>query len=296
MNYINARKVSYVGAPGFLLILAGCEDPLKNAQSIEEPRVLGVRVATVDDQASIAGGEDALFEVLLADSEGTLDARVAYTLCEAADAARGVPVCEGEVLAEASAPLNAEPIAVALPDTLSSTASLALLGVACLRGEPRLPKDPLKWDCPGAEPPLRFSFDVRPSSTRFTNQNPDLSALQVAVGGVDVPLDDLRAAPSCAAEAPEVQRNEVHEVEIALGRGARETGNDVEGLGEALQVSHFSTEGMFERQYSFVAIEAAPRVTLEWEAPAGREAVKQYLVVRDGRGGVAWASWSFCAR
>jgi len=110
-------------------------------------------------------------------------------------------------------------------------------------------------------------------------------------------LDEPRAAASCDAGAPELAASSVHRVDIALGADAREPQNgSAAAPGESLQLSHFSTSGAFERQYSFVEGDQQPEATLTWRAPAAGTAVKQYLVVRDGRGGVSWASWSFCAR
>jgi hypothetical protein len=299
VNFIHCKARSTCCALALPLLngLLGCDDPLKNPQELHEPRVLGVRVRTLGDQASLEPGQDATFDLLLADSAGPVQAQVAFTLCAAASSVRGVPYCEGTAFAQDSVDLAQGPIVAQLPDSLPSDANLALLGVACLAGEPQLGEAPLDWSCAGREQPLRFSFEAWPSSAEFTNQNPDLTQLRVQIGGTELPLDELQATPSCGAEAPGVAAGETHAVEIVLGEAAREPGNDsANEPDEALQLSHFSTLGLFERQYSFVTAEQRPGVTLEWQAPAVGEAVKQYLVVRDGRGGVTWVSWSICAR
>lgn len=283
--------------PWLLLVSAGCEDPLKEAQLIEEPRILGVRVTTQDDRASLEPGQSAGFEVLVADSDGPVDARLSFELCTSADSWRGVPSCDGEVFAEGSVDLAASPVLVELPSSLPADSKLALLGVACLVGEPRLSSNPASWRCSGADSPLRFSFDVWSRGSAFVNRNPDLSEVRVRVGRVEVPLDAVDTPPSCDTDALDVSRADDHDVEIVLGEAAREpSGTSSSAAHEALQLSHFSTRGSFERHYSFIAGEQRPRVSLAWTAPARESPVKQYLVVRDGRGGVSWVSWSFCAR
>ena len=144
-------------------------------------------------------------------------------------------------------------------------------------------------DCTGGAEALRFSFDAWTTAADFVNQNPDLSELRVVVDGTAIPLDELDAPPSCDSDAPEVAAEVSHHVELVLGAGAREPG-------ESLQLSHFSTSGLFERHYSFVEPDEAPETSLEWDAPSAGTAVKQYLVLRDGRGGVSFASFSVCAR
>lgn len=280
-----------------LLPLWSCADALKDAQTLEEPRVLGVRLATADDQASPPPGQDAAFEVLLAGPGGTLDARLAYQLCRAESSTRGVPFCAGPALAEGTVPLDGTSIPLAIPGDLASGAPLALLAVACLTSEPRLNKEPLDWRCAGDEPALRFSFDARAGGSDFSNRNPDLAELTVSLDGSDVALDELRAPASCDGDAPTIGANAIHRVAISLGASAREPNDGSSDTAlEALQLSHFSTGGSFERQFSFVDADQPAEAALTWRAPAAGVPVKQYLVVRDGRGGVSWTSWSVCTR
>lgn len=282
-----------------LLPLWSCADPLKEAQTLEEPRVLGVRLATAGDQASPQPGESAAFEVLLAGPTGTLDARLAYQVCQAQSSTRGVPFCASPAFAEDTVDLDGTAIPITVPSDLASGAPLVLLAVACRTSQPQLSEFALDWGCAGGEPALRFSFDARVGSSNFSNQNPDLSDLSISLDGADMPLDELRAAASCDGTAPLVAASAAHRVTITLGANARERAADddsSEGALEALQLSHFSTGGSFERQFSFIEGELEPEITLTWRAPPAGAAVKQYLVVRDGRGGVSWASWNLCTR
>jgi hypothetical protein len=273
----------------FVALLSGCEDPLKEAQVLEEARAIGVRVATSDGQASLVSGQSAELEVLLAGPEGPVQARLAYVLCQAAPADHGVPSCAAEAFAAASVDLDGTPVAFDVPASLADGARLALLGTACLQGEPELGADPLDWTCSDGESPLRLSFDAWAANADFSNANPDLAELAVSIGGNLVPLDDPHAPAGCEAGVPEVSANATYGVQITLGAGAREAG-------ESLQLSHFSSRGLFERQFSFVGSDGEAATALTWRAPEPGAAAKSYLVVRDGRGGVSWVSFSVCAR
>ena len=273
-----------------LLLLAACEDPLKKAQVLEEPRVLGVRVATSDDQASLLPGQAASFELLLAGADGSASGRVAYRFCEAAASVRGVPYCAAAPFAEGRADLDGSPIAAPLPESLAADARLALLGVVCSTGEPELADEPTDSRCSDGADPLRFSFDARTAGDALVNLNPDLSQLEVLVGGVPVPLDAPDAAASCDDAAPSVDAGATRDVVLELGGAARDDDD------ESLQLSHFATAGEYGRTFSFVEPGAALRARVEWQPPSAGTPVKHYLVVRDGRGGVAWASFSLCVR
>ncbi|HYJ08788.1 MAG TPA: hypothetical protein VEX18_07255 [Polyangiaceae bacterium] len=269
------------------LLLIGCEDPLKAAQVLEEPRILGVRLVAAGDQSSLEPGQDAELEVLLAGPEGMLSARLAYQLCEAAESERGVPYCAGTAFTEATVDLDGTPIPLAVPSEVEPGARLAVLGVACLDAEPELAPDPIDWSCSDGQAGLRFSFDARSSSPDVVNLNPDLSQVSLSISGVAVQPTTGRPA-NCDGGNSIVAADAMHQVSFELGEGAREAG-------ESLQLSHFSSRGHFERHYSFVAPEKQPEARLSWRAPHAGTTLQQYLVVRDGRGGVSWLSFSLCA-
>jgi hypothetical protein len=268
-----------------LLLLSGCQDPLKEAQRLESPRILGVRVAGEGDRASLDPGRTAQLSLLLAGPEGPLAARLAYRFCVAIDSNRGVPSCGAPPFVEGTTDLNGAPIALDVTAGLAPGLRLALLGVACTDGEPALTADPRDWGCSASEP-LRLSFDAWTTAAEVSQHHPDLSALSVTLDGARVALEAPELPPSCddgvIAAAPVTN----HRIELELGAGAREAG-------ESLQLSHFSTRGAYERQFSFPDDVSA---RLDWRAPDPGEAAKHYLVVRDGRGGVSWASFSACAR
>lgn len=272
-----------------LLLLGGCEDPLKAAQLLEEPRVLGVRVASHDDHASAQPGESVAFQLLLAGPDGTLGARLAYRACEAASSVRGVPYCAGSPFAEATVDVNGESVALDLPEALRDDGRLALLGAACVTGDPILAEDPRRWRCGNGSEALRFSFDWHARTRELDNLNPDLSALDVSIDGARLSLAATASSASCDDD-PSVPADQELRVDFELGAGARDSDQ------EALQLSHFATSGSYERAFSFVEPEQPLRATLFWRSPRAPTPVKHYLVVRDGRGGVSWISFNVCVR
>src|SRR5690349_19289579 len=108
--------------PALLLLLlpVGCDDPLQPAQRLDAARVLGVRVASADDRSSLLPGEQAELQLLVAGPHGPVSARLAYELCEAANSDRGVPYCAAPAFAAGSATLDATPLPIQIPDSLTA--------------------------------------------------------------------------------------------------------------------------------------------------------------------------------
>lgn len=287
---------SLVVVPLTWLALA-CEDPLKEAQRLEEPRVIGVRVVSASGAASLTPGEGATAEVLAAGPRGPLDAALAFRFCEAAASDRGVPYCATGALTEGVTGTLDAAISLEVPPSVRLGARLAFLGVACVEGEPELAEDPLDWRCRGAAGAMRTSFDAWIRTERFSHDNPDLSGLALRLAGAPLALQAPSMAPTCTEAANEVATGATHALEVHLGERAREPGDGSDAHPpESLQLSHFSSAGSFERPYSFIPYDAPPEVSIDWRAPAAGTPVKLYLVVRDGRGGVSWVSASVCAR
>lgn len=279
-------KSAYISV-GLVLMTLACEDALEPAQRIDQPRVLGARVSTERGEASLVPGEAASLEFLLAGPDGPQPARIAYRLCEAVSSERGVPYCEHEPWAEGITDVADGPVAVDVPAALGPGIRLALLGLACAEGEPTLAEAALDYGCSAEADPLRFSFDAW--TLEDTPQlNPDLTGLVVTLGDESVEPSGADVAPTCDDVTPALGAAQSHTLAVELGAAAI-TKNE-------LQISHFSTRGKLERQFSFVAAEQEPRVVLTWQAPPDAGTVKQYLVVRDGLGGVSWATWNVCVR
>lgn len=284
-------KVAWRSMAGVCLaaLLGGCGDPLKDAQRIEESRVLAVQIEGPGGTATPSAGEDATVRFLLAGPDGPEPAQVAYRVCEAADSARGVPYCVGDTLAEGvlRAGSSVPELDFTLPLDATPESRLAVLGVVCVKGDPSLGIDPEDFTCSGGNRPLRLSFDAYVGGSE-RNRNPDLSQLSVVISGQAVSLSDPDAHPSCDEGTVMVGAGESHQVVVSLGSESREDD-------EWLQVSHFATRGKFERQYTVIEPGESASATLDWKAPDVGVASAHYLVVRDGLGGVAFATWHVCA-
>lgn len=275
-----------------LVSLVACGDPLKDGQKLEDPRVLAVTVFDEEGSATPAAGEAAELSFLVAGPEGPQEGRIAYQICEAADSARGVPFCAGELLADGEVESEAALLGVSftVPEATLPGTRLAVLAVLCTEGAPELAEDPLDWACSDESAPFNLSFDLwtAPDSGE-KNANPDLVDLAIEVREQAVSLDDPHEAPACGDGVVELDKERTHTFSFRLGEAAREGE-------EWLQVSHFSTAGLFEHQFSVMEPEEDAVVTLSWEAPKTAGPVKQYLVVRDGLGGVSFVSWTVCVR
>jgi hypothetical protein len=269
------------------LVTLACEDALEPAQRIDRPRVLGVRVSTERGEASLVPGQPASLEFLLAGPDGPQPARIAYRFCEAASSERGVPYCAQAPWAEDVTDSADEAVALDVPAALGPGTRLALLGVACTDGAPTLADSALDYGCSGEAEPLRFSFDAWTLDST-PQPNPDLIGLGVTLGDESVDLSGADVTPTCDDALPSLAPAQSHTLTIDLGTTALPT--------KELQLSHFSTRGKLERQFSFVDGEQARSVVLTWQAPAEVGPVKQYLVARDGAGGVSWATWNLCVR
>lgn len=268
--------------------LGACGDPLKEAQIIEEPRTLAVQIEAQSGSATPTAGEEATARVVFAGPEGPEEVNLAYRICEAAESARGVPYCAGPVYEEGildSVASFAE-VAFSIPEGTTKGTRFAVLGVACPESAPKLTEDPDDWSCEGPERPLSFSFDAWTRDDE-PNQNPDFSELVVAVDGEVVELQTVDTAPTCADGAVRVSQGKMAKVTLDYGPLAREGD-------EWLQVSHFATGGEYERQFTIIEPDEELSTEIEWKAGSAARPVKHYVVVRDGLGGVGFATFSVC--
>lgn len=269
------------------LVQVACGDPLKRAQIIEEPRTLAVQIESDSGTATPAAGEEATARMVFAGQEGPQEVNVAYRICEAADSARGVPYCSGPVYEEGTLE-NVDSFAevfFVVPEGTKAGTRFAVLGVACPSSAPSLAEEPDDWSCDGFESPLSFSFDAWVEGDE-PNQNPDISELEVRIDGALVELQGVDVAPTCADDVVRVKEGKKAKVTFDYGPLARESD-------EWLQVSHFTTGGEYERQFTIIEPDEKLSTELEWEA-GGVEPVKHYVVARDGLGGVGFATFSVC--
>lgn len=268
-----------------------CGDPLKDPQALENIRALGVRVQAESGPATPAAGEATQVSFLLAGPDGPVDLEVAFEVCPAVDAARGVAPCADSPWASGSAQVadDTPVIDFVVPEDVSGETRFVVHAVACSSGNAELAPDPLDWSCSDGSEPVKVSFDAWTAGDE-TNQNPELAASSLFVGEQQLALEEIGMVPSCDADVPRVKTNTTETMRLTLPETAREETDS----GEALQISHFSTSGLLERQFSILDVEEDLTVSIDWETPEEPGPAKHYVVVRDGRSGVSWLSSSVC--
>jgi hypothetical protein len=276
-------------------VLLGCGDPLKDGQRIEELRPLGARVVSASNHATPASGEDADLSFLFAGPEGPVTVEVAYEVCLGVPTARGVATCAEEPWASGRVTVSDDSPAVSfnVPAQVAPSSRIAVRAVACETGSPVLTEDPLDWACDDDSTPATVSFEALTSGEE-ENENPDLSLAEVWIGEQSVPLGVVGVAPLCAPDDPALSAGTTQTLRVVIPDAARE--DLEEDLRETLQLSHFSTAGSLERQFSILDGGETPEAELDWELPEGAGPVVHYVVVRDGRGGLAWLTFSVCVR
>lgn len=277
--------------------LSGCGDPLKYGQELQDARVLGVRVVSdAEGLASLIPGQEAQFSVLLAGPEGPFEARVGYEVCLTEPTDRGVPLC-GEVYAQGTTGLAALPeMSATLPEAAAPGAKVAVLGVACQSGDPRLAPEPLYWSCSDGAEPLNFSFDAQVLAPGRDNHAPSFSGLVIQMGERPAVPQPVDTPADCSDETLVFAADTDVPLELYFGESVREAFDDeLDGPTlETIQVSHFATVGRFERQFSILDPNEEARTVVNFRTPAEPGPAKIYAVVRDDFGGVDWLSLNVC--
>jgi hypothetical protein len=290
------------------VLLAACGDPIKEAQRVEELRVLGARL-TVDDEperATPEPGETARIEWLLADPSGLSPlATWSMKVCLAEDSSYGVPFCRGAELASAeqaelSDVLPTLTFQVPSSEELDSATRLLAAAVFCDGGVPEFNGDIETATCAGANTVQRASFDIFVVQGDAHNQNPTLGSASLEFAG-DV-WDPVAADLNCSDGAlPRVSAGSgEHTIALTLPESAREfEERELDDIDlESLQISHLATLGLLDRRFSSIAPEDSNFVvTVPWQAPGSISEptpASFYFVVRDSRGGTSWLTRSLC--
>jgi len=285
-----------------------CGDPLKEAQRVEELRVLGAQITIDDDpgRATPAAGESASVEWLLADPSGLPPTAVWHmVVCVSESNAFGVPFCRDEPLStvEQPEPTDMAPVVtftVPDADTLADATKLAVLAIFCDSGSVEVGSDFDSTTCSGAETIQKASFDIILQNDETSNDNPSLDDAVLELDG-DVWEAGSDAVDCQSDTAPRLPADgQEHQVTLALAETVRETKPPVldEVEAESLQISHLSTLGVFDTRFSGVEPEDTNlTVTVPWKAPGEIESAVPasfYFVVRDDRGGVSWLTRTLC--
>jgi hypothetical protein len=288
-----------------IVVAAGCRPDLGAPSS----RVTGPRILAIQgDPAEAKPGQDVTYHILVATPDGTMtDPQVQWAVCTASKPLTENNVVSVECLGDAATAVGDPAASVVVTTPADACARFGPDVPPTVSGQPPFrPRDP---DVTGGYyQPVRATLgtSVAFGLERITcnvagasldiaqqyrdryvaNTNPSLLPLTPAQGGQAVALDSLPAGTTVtfmASWTPEsVETFPVYDP-------ATQTLVDHR---EAVRVSWFATGGNFSSNHTG-RTEAEPDTTTsnEWTAPAEPGAVHLWIVLRDSRGGVDFASY-----
>lgn len=265
------------------MTLAACGDPVGRAWLVERPRVLGARVSAAGDpeRSSLVPGERGRLEWLVADTDGA--ARVAYSFatCARPEGNWASPRCEAVMAAGAGASDNGGAAAFDVEAPAGFEGDMMTLVAFCTQGEPALDARAFSGSCAGGGEPLLASAIITVSRAA-ANRNPVLRSDSILLDGAAMTEPCLPVLPGD------------HTLAVRLSGDEREAGTHG---AETLLLSHVVTAGTLDRQYSVLEPgEAMPReFAVAWSLAALTAPAHVFVVLRDGRGGTAFARRTVCA-
>jgi hypothetical protein len=294
------------------LLFAGCDQPIKEPQRIENNRVLGARVEPLDDptRASLLPGETARIRWLVTDPKPARPLGWAFGVCPAVPVSSGLPRCGAPLFAQAISrePRAAEPafeLVVPAREKLGAFTELVVLGVICADGQPASSDSPCAG--PGVET-TRVDFYLHVLGAGDPNHNPSLAHAELYWNGTPwtLPPSELVDQTDCSLaseDVPRVRPGSVgHAIRATFADADREplsSENALDPRRETLALSHFSTAGELARPQSILdPTDATNTLAVTWDSPetaatAGTLA-RFYFVARDLRGGVDWTERVVC--
>jgi hypothetical protein len=169
-------------------------------------------------------------------------------------------------------------------------------GVICPQGSPGADGA----SCDGAEPGTSVQLELELAHDADVNLNPELAPDAIAFDGDAWP--ELPASDGDCAELgfPEVAGKSKHELTVVLDPSTRDPLPRPSSLGparESLQLAHFTTAGDLARAFDSIAWDAQDLTRrVAWTAPATPGLVRFWFVLRDFRGGSAFAERAVCVR
>jgi len=301
------------------LLLQACGEPLVAPELIVNTRVLGARVESATDptRAWPAPAEGATVRWLLANPDGAPKVGWAFSLCTAKPVSRGLPLCEGSPFAHRMSEgtsTDAPQFEFAVPDlqSLGGATEVVVRAAFCTSGTPAFSKDGVDFAstrCPNAtNEPLLATTEIPLWLTDATNHVPTFDAVSFGFDGAPWTgiTDAEEQSVDCIAgerSIPTVPADgTTHDLALAIPTELSESlpSSSAPGLDrETLQLSHYVTGGDLERAFSSVSLDApSAKVAVAWTAPiqvdAGGRLLRFYFILRDGRGGTAWAKRTLC--
>jgi hypothetical protein len=279
--------------------LLGCDDPLKTVELIEEPRVLGARVEVEGDawRAAPAPGETARATLLVATPELRPTLGFSLKVCAAAARNGARSACASPPFARTSVDASAsEPeLQFEVPAELDPRGRLLLLGVVCPSSAPTADGEACEG---GGGTPIQLELEL--ARTDDVNTNPELQAEAITFDDAvwpDVPLTD---GDCTGLGLPEVEPESTHAVEVELDESDRDPllrNSELDPTRESLQLAHFVSGGDITRAFETIAWngdELQRRV--DWRAPKAPGLARIWFVLRDFRGGGAFAERAICVK
>ncbi len=293
--------MKYLQILGLGVLLAGCDDPLKSVELVAEPRVLGARVEVTRDpeRAAPEPGEDATATFLLAAPALNQSLGFALSACPAAarNGTRGE--CDGAVFAQVSSKNGDADVAslrFEVPSDLDPARRVLLRGVICPDGSPRADGE----GCDGADPGTPVQLELELARDGDVNLNPELQAESLSFDDAIWP-DLAPLSGDCAGLGfPEVDAQSEHSLTVRLDESDRDVlprPSELDPARESLQLSHFVSDGDISRAFESIAWDSAELSrTVTWKAPGAPGLVRFWFVLRDLRGGGAFATRAVCVK
>lgn len=302
------KRLLVLGA--LLASVTACDEAISRGWLVDRTRVLGVRVEAANDpaRATLVPGEAANVKWLIASPGPRPNLSFAWALCASPTGTYPTPRCEGPLLAAETGNGGGEDVvSMTVPappaGTIGDAAEVLLLAAFCADGTPTLDARAFTATCAHGAP-LLASTTLRVGAP---NVNPTIADGDLLLDGAPLAPSSVSVANVPCTDAPDavvVAPGGEHPLVFRFRDDQREIAPEVRDGKEALIVSHVVTSGELDRQYSaFDAVEAAPKeVTITWttppaaQVPPAGQLVQLFFVLRDGRGGTAFARRAVCVR
>lgn len=283
---------------------AACDDPPGRAWLVERPRVLAARVSAMSEpaRASIAPAEAMRITWLVVGPNAPPRAAWAAAVCAAPAGRVADPRCEGVTAPNATGTADGSgevvmDLAAPPASALGDAEEMLVVASFCEGATPALDPTRFAASCAGGGDALLASVRVRLAGAG-RNQNPDIApdAVRFDDAIVSPPSAPAAGGPCTPGlDAPPALAGSGHAFVFRLRGDEREPN-------ETMLLTSVVTAGELDRAFSSVEpAEPIPRdVTIPWTAPVevpndGR-LVEAFFVLRDGRGGSAFARRTVCVR
>ncbi|MEM9067439.1 MAG: hypothetical protein AAGE52_03005 [Myxococcota bacterium] len=288
-------------ALAIVALLAACEGDFVPGSTITELRVLGAILETEPGRVDVQSGAELTTTFLVSAPNAAPRGTLFVLACEEGnvDPQRG-PLCASPAFAAESLLIEEDDPAITL--RVPAIAGRFLLqGVACAEGLPvdtgRIGEDGFIPDdvCTG-EAGNVFSLPIPVASDDWPNTNPDFGDAPLRIEGQRWDLEGGCGAPAERTISP----GDILEIDVGPVDEANREETSA-GERERLLVSHFTTAGELDRQFSFVNDEDAES-RVEWDAPLASEVSAEGVtvhfdfVLRDGRLGSDRIQRQLCVR